>query len=176
MRLNRREFIISAPAVSAAAAANPRKPRVGLVQSGHRKLRRPLSPEDPLDYPAVRDMVWMAIGYGKPHAGGLESRIPAGSWVVVKPNIVFLPTQGGYRTGDITDLRVTKAVVEYVARHSRAARVTVAEGGSYRGVRDPAEDTIVRQNGLRVDCAGYDWGAEEYPGFRGSVEIGRAHV
>ena len=42
-------------------------------------------------------------------------------------------------------------------------------GGSYRGVRDPAEDTIVRQNGLRVDCAGYDWGAEEYPGFRGSV-------
>src|SRR5574340_539781 len=170
MRMNRREFLISGPAAGAAAATDaPRKSRVGLVSSGHSKLRRPLSPEDPLDYAAVRDMVWTAIGYGKPRAGKLEAKVPAGCWVVVKPNIVFLPPQGGYRPGDITDLRVTKAVVEYVARYSRAARGTSAEGGSYRGVRDPAADTVVQQNGARVDCAGFDWGADEYPGFRGSV-------
>ncbi|MFB3827342.1 MAG: DUF362 domain-containing protein [Bryobacteraceae bacterium] len=169
MRLNRREFLISGPAAGAAAAADGPKPRIGLVSSGHRKLLRPLSQEDPLDYEAVRDMVWTAIGYGKTRAGKLEARIPAGCWVVVKPNIVFLPPQGGYRPGDITDLRVTKAVVEYVARHSRAARITVAEGGSYRGARDLGEEAAVRQNGRRVDCAGFDWGVDEYPGFRGTI-------
>jgi hypothetical protein len=170
MRMNRREFLISSPAATAVLAKRAEaKPCVGLVQSAHRKLPRPLSPEDPLDYAAVRDMVWAAIRYGRPRAGALEAKIPRGCWVVVKPNMVFLRPQGSYRPGDITDLRVTRAVVEYVARHSRAARITIAEGGSYRGVRDPLEDSAVRQNGVRVDGASFDWGLEEFPGFSGSV-------
>ena len=35
---------------------------------------------------------------------------------------------------------MTKAVLEYVAEKSRAARITVAEGGSYRRIGDPAPD------------------------------------
>lgn len=110
-------------------------------------------------------MVWQAIEY----AGGLENRIRPGSWVVIKPNIVFLRPQQGYRAGDITDMRVTQAVLEYVARNSRAARITVAEGGSYRGLQDPAATDAVTQHGARVDATTFVWGAEEFPGYRGSL-------
>jgi hypothetical protein len=37
-------------------------------------------------------------------------------------------------------MRVAKAVVEYVAAKSRAARITVAEGGTSRHVGDPAPE------------------------------------
>ena len=162
--LNRREFL-----GASAAAALAAKPRLGLVQSSHRKLPHPASPEDPLDYERVRDMVWKAIEYGRPRAGSLEAKIRPGSWVVIKPNIVSLRPMRGYRTGDITDMRVTKAVIEYVARRSRAARITVAEGGSYRRPNDPAADSVTRQNGVHVDAATFDWGHEEFPGWAGSL-------
>jgi uncharacterized protein (DUF362 family) len=172
MRLNRRGFLIAstqALAGASVARADSGKARVGLVQSSHQRLAAPASPEDPLDYPRVRDMVWKAIEYGQPRAGSLQAKIRPGAWVVVKPNLSFLRPQGGYRSGDITDFRVTKAVLEYLARNSKARRITVAEGGSYRGVRDPATDNAVRQNGQRVDAATFDWGPEEFPGWSGSL-------
>ncbi|MEK7408840.1 MAG: DUF362 domain-containing protein [Acidobacteriota bacterium] len=149
--------------------AGQRPTPLGLVESTHPKLARPSSLEDPLDYERVRDMVWKAIEYGAPRAGSLEAKIKPGSWVVVKPNYVFLRPQRGYRTGDVTDLRVTRAVVEYLARRSRAGRITIAEGGSYRGRRDPLADNAVQQNGARVDLASFDWGADEFPGTGGSA-------
>ncbi len=171
--INRREFLaFSGQAIALASVVGTDttgKPRVGLVQSTHSRLPHPASLEDPLDYPRVRDMVWQAIEYGRPRAGSLEAKIRPGSWVVIKPNIVFLRPQDGYRTGDVTDLRVTRAVLEYVARRSRARRITVAEGGSYRGLRDPAPDNIVRQNGVRVDAASFDWGADEFSGTGGTL-------
>jgi uncharacterized protein (DUF362 family) len=166
--LNRREFLLATSA--AALAKAPEKSRVGLVSSSHPRLKRPTSLEDPLDYERVRDMVWQAIEYGRPRAGSLEAKIRPGSWVVVKPNIVFLRPQPSYRTGDVTDVRVTRAVVEYVARRSRAARITVAEGGSYRNLSDPATDNVVFQNGRRVDALHFDWGADEFPGAAGTLD------
>ncbi|MBI4876078.1 MAG: DUF362 domain-containing protein [Acidobacteria bacterium] len=164
---SRREFLFSSAALLAAPAG---KPRFGLVRSTHAKLRRPVSPEDPLDYALVRDMVWRAIEYGKPAAGSLEAKVKPGSWVVIKPNIVSLPTQSTHCYGDVTDMRVTKAVLEYVARNSRARRITVAEGGSYRRVRDPIGATAVLQNGVRVDASTLDWGTEQFPGWDGTIE------
>jgi uncharacterized protein (DUF362 family) len=172
--MKRREFL-ALPAQAAAAATlagmppESGKTRVGLVQSAHPKLARPSSPEDPLDYERVRDMVWKAIEYGKPRAGSLEAKIRPGSWVVIKPNIVFLRPQGAYTTGDVTDLRVTRAVAEYVARKSRASRITIAEGGSYRGLKDPLTAPVVMQDGQRVDASNYDWGPDEFPGTGGSL-------
>jgi len=113
-------------------------------------------------------MVWKAIEYGRPQAGSLEAKIKPGSWVVIKPNLVSLPPRPTYRTGDVTDLRVTKAVLEYVAEKSRAARITVAEGGSYRRIGDPAPDNVMRQNGVQVDALTADWG-DEFAGLRGSL-------
>lgn len=175
MRIMKRREFLALPAQAAAAAAlagmpaESGKARVGLVQSAHPKLARPSSPEDPLDYERVRDMVWKAIEYGKPRAGSLEAKIRPGSWVVIKPNIVFLRPQSAYTTGDVTDLRVTRAVLEYVARKSRAGRITIAEGGSYRGLKDPLTAPVVMQDGQRVDASNYDWGPDEFPGTGGSL-------
>ena len=168
MPLNRRQLLSAALATSLARAGEA-KTLVGLVQSTHPRLPQPTSPEDPLDYAKVRALVWQAIDYARPRAGSLEAKIPAGAWVVIKPNLSFLRPQGGYAPGDITDLRVLKAVVEYLARRSRARRITVAEGGSYRGAADPATDMAVLQNGVRVDARTFDWGANEFPGFSGSI-------
>ena len=166
--INRRGFLLActqAGAVARLSAAGAEPNRIGLVQSSHRALQRPLSPEDPLDYEAVREMVWKSIEY----AGGLGSRVRPGSWVVLKPNMGFLPPQPGYRSGDITDMRVLRAVLEYVARNTRATRVTVAEGGSYRGLKDSSADNVVTQEGAHRDGHTFVWPAGEFPGFGGDL-------
>jgi uncharacterized protein (DUF362 family) len=168
MILDRRQFL-SLPVGASLASALPEKPRVGFVRSTHPRLARPAPLDDPLDYERVRDMVWKAIEYAPPRAGSLEAKIPPGAWVVIKPNIVFLRPQPSYAPGDITDMRVTKAVLEYVARRSRARRITIAEGGSYRRPSDPMTDSAVLQNGRRVDALSFDWGAEEFPGWSGTL-------
>ncbi len=143
------------------------KARIGLVASSHPKLAKPSSLEDPLDYPRVRDMVWKAIEYGRPRAGSLEAKIKPGSWVVIKPNIGSLPPRKTFLIGDTIDMRVVKAVIEYVATKSRAGRITVAEGGTYRGVGDPATDNVMLQNGVHVDALTYSW--DQFPGFQGTL-------
>ncbi len=172
-KIGRREFILTSAnalaAASLAASDSQPGPRVGLVRSSHARLRQPSPIEDPLDYARVREMVWKAIEYGRPRAGSLEAKIRPGSWVVVKPNIVFLRPQGGYRSGDITDFRVTAAVLEYIAQRTRAGRVTVAEGGSYRRIGDPIDKDVVSQDGRRVDALSFDWGPDEFAGWRGSL-------
>jgi len=170
--LTRRNFVLASAQAAAAFSLRgmaAEKSRVGLVHSTHPRLAKPVSPDHPLDYALVRDMVWKAIEYGKPAAGSLEAKIKPGSWVVVKPNIVFLKAQPSYRTGDVTDHRVLRAVIEYVARNSRARRITIAEGGSYRSLKDPLTDNVVKQNGDRTDAMTFDWGADEFPGAGGSL-------
>lgn len=171
MDLNRRQLLFAA----AGAAALPTglsgatgHTRIGLVPSNFSKLRSPAPLDDPLDYERVRDMVWTAIRLGTPRAGSLEAKIRPGSWVVIKPNIVGLRGREFYRTGDITDMRVTRAVLEYVARFSKAGRITLAEGGSYRRLSDPAPDNIIFQDGVRRDAMTFDWGPREFPGVGGS--------
>jgi uncharacterized protein (DUF362 family) len=167
---NRRQFLGASAALAALRldGASARKTRVALVASTHSKLARPSSTEDPLDYERIRDMVWRAIEYGRPRAGSLERKIKAGSWVVIKPNMIALPPRPTYRTGDVTDMRVTKAVLEYVAAKSRAARITVAEGGSYRRLGDPGPNNVLKQNGVQVDALTADWG-NEFAGFKGGL-------
>jgi uncharacterized protein (DUF362 family) len=169
---SRREFLRNSAqamaGVLALGGAGTGKGRIGLVTSSHSKLAKPSSIEDPLDYPRVRDMVWKAIEYGRPRAGSLEAKIKPGCWVVIKPNIGSLPPRQGYRAGDVTDLRVTRAVLEYVAEKSRAARITVAEGGSYRRIGDPAPSDVMRQNGVQVDALTCDWG-DDFSGFKGTL-------
>ncbi len=170
MKLSRREFLIASGCAAAGLACpSSSKGRIGFVLSSHKKLARPASLEAPLDAALIRDMVWKAIEYGRPVGGSLGSKIRPGSWVVIKPNIAFLGSQDGYRSGDITDFRVTRAVLEYVARHSRARRITVAEGGSYQAAHNQGMWEI-SQNGERVDARTFDWGDEEFPGWSGTLE------
>ncbi|MBI4906883.1 MAG: DUF362 domain-containing protein [Acidobacteria bacterium] len=166
--MNRRQFL-AAGAFAAALPGAPDKTCLGLVRSTHSKLRQPASLETELTDAQVREMVFRAIDLGAPRAGSLAAKIRPGSWVVIKPNIVFLRPHPSYAIGDITDFRVTRAVLEYVARHSQAGRITVAEGGTYRRTNDKAEDNVVTQNKQRVTAVNFDWGAEEFPGFDGSL-------
>jgi len=147
---------------------NTARTRIGLVPSNYAKLKRPSSLLDPLDYERVRDMVWTAIRLAGARDGSIEQKIRPGSWVVIKPNVVGLRGRESYRTGDITDFRVTRAVFEYVAQFSKASRITFAEGGSYRRMSDPAPDNIIFQDGERRDAMTFDWGTEEFPGQGGS--------
>lgn len=169
MLWRRREFLFVPAASGFLLSATGQKTRIGLVRSDHGRLARRASPEAPLDYEIVRDMVWRAISYGTPRAGSLEAKIKPGSWVVIKPNIVAIRPLPWYRQGDITDFRVTQAVFEYVARHSKARRITLAEGGSYRRPSDPAKDNHVIQNGQPVDACSFDWGPDEFPGWSGTM-------
>jgi uncharacterized protein (DUF362 family) len=172
-RITRREFAIAGAQVLAAAklaGQTAAKPRVGLVQSTHGKLTRTAASEQELDYPQVREMVWKAIEYGKPKAGSLGAKVKPGSWVLIKPNIVYLKSQMSYRAGDVTDQRVTRAVFEYVARNTKAGRITLAEGGSYRSLADPLNDNVVTQGGVRTDASTFDWGDKEFPGVGGTME------
>jgi uncharacterized protein (DUF362 family) len=164
--LTRRELL--AASMAAPLIAQTGKPRVALVHSTHKRLAQPLPPEHPLDYERVRDMVWKAIEYARPRAGSLEAKIRPGAWVVLKPNIGQGPFTRYYCTGDDTDLRVLRATAEYVARKSRAARITIAEGGNWRRPDDPARDNTVEREGRRVHMIDLDWG-EEFPGLRGSI-------
>lgn len=169
--ISRRQLLrtsAAAAVVPTALSGAPQRTRIGLVPSTYGRLQRPASPDDPLDYPRVRDMVWTAIRLGAPRAGSLEAKIKPGSWVVIKPNVVGLRGRDSYRTGDITDLRVTRAVFEYVAEFSRAGHITLAEGGSYRRLTDPAPDNIIFQDGVRRDAMTFDWGTKEFPGLGGS--------
>jgi uncharacterized protein (DUF362 family) len=169
--LSRRGFMgMSAQAIAALALRGAQSPKgkVALVASTHSKLAQPSSLEDPLDYPRVKDMVWKAIDYARPRAGSLEAKIKPGSWVVIKPNLIALPSRPTYRTGDVTDLRVTQAVLEYVLEKSKAGRVTVAEGGSYRRIGDTTPNNILKQNGVHVDALSADWG-DTFAGFRGGL-------
>ncbi len=140
--MHRRDFLLTTAAAAALPAATGAKTRLGFVRSTHSKLRSPAPLDDALTYSQVRDMVFQAIEYGAPRAGSLDAKIKPGSWVVLKPNIVFLRPHPSYAKGDITDFRVTKAVLEYVATRSKAGRITIAEGGTYRSLKDKSEDAI----------------------------------
>ena len=142
---------------------------VGVVQSSHVALSDPVPIDQPLTYEQVKEMVWTAIEYGHPKSGGLGTIIPYNGWVVIKPNIVFIHPQRMWRVGDTTDLRVVKAVFEVVAEHSFAGRITLAEGGSYRGREDNRGGDQVSQDGKRVDAYTIDWG-DVYPGFTGTIQ------
>lgn len=168
--MNRRNFLLTTAAAAALpAAAASEKTRLGFVRSTHAKLHSPAPLDDPLSYEQVRDMVFQAIEYGAPRAGSLEAKIKPGSWVVLKPNIVFLRPHPSYAKGDITDFRVTRAVLEYVATRSKAGRITIAEGGTYRNLKDKAADNVVMQGERRATAYSFDWGHEEFPGFNGSL-------
>ncbi|MCK4591367.1 MAG: DUF362 domain-containing protein, partial [Candidatus Latescibacteria bacterium] len=145
---------------------------VAVVRSDNTLLTYPVSPVESLTYEQVKDMVWTAIELAPTKTGPLPSIISEGSWVVVKPNMVYIKPQADYSLGDITDPRVTKAVLEYLAEKTQADRITLAMGGSWRGLDgppDPRDGGAILQSGVQVDGWTVIWG-EDYPGFEGSFQ------
>ena len=144
---------------------------VSVVRSDCDRLAAPVAPDKAVTLEQVRDMVWQAIELAPTKLGPLPAIIPTDSWVLVKPNMVFIPPQrGSYSLGDITDPRVTQAVLEYVAEFSQARRITLAMGGSWKGVGSPDyshDGGPSLQDGVAVDGFTTHFG-DDYPGFEGS--------
>jgi len=165
---------VAAPlAIDALSMATPlENSTVAVVRSDNLSLSHPVAPGEPLAYEEIKEMVWSAIEMAPTKLGPLPSIIPEQSWVVVKPNMVFIKPQYDYSLGDITDPRVTRAVLEYLAEHSQARRITLAMGGSWKGLDGPShpkDGGAVTQNGVEVDGFTCTWG-DDYPGFEGSFQ------
>lgn len=167
-----RSRVASPLATDSITAATPlTHSAVAVVRSDHETLSDPVAPTEPLSYERVREMVWTAIEKAPAKTGLLPSIIQPGDWVVVKPNMVYIKPQYEYSIGDITDPRLTRAVLEYLAEETAAGRITLAMGGSWRGLSGPDDrrDTgPIMQDGVQVDGWTCTWG-EDYPGFTGSL-------
>ena len=132
-----------------ATATQDTTPRVGVVLSSFAagsehdgtKLEGLASPRPAgadLDSAFIEAWVRKAIEMGSTRAGDLSTMIGPDDWVVIKTNIStchgLAPsiTDGGahqpYVPGTVTDLRVVRAVINYLVEKKCGARITIAEG------------------------------------------------
>lgn len=97
------------------------RPRVALVLSSLARLPEPLPPEAQPGGRQIEAMVRAALELAGAPACGRGDR------VIVKPNIVCCPgLSPGYGPGGVTDLRIVRSLVEWLA--GKGCRVTIAEG------------------------------------------------
>ncbi len=134
-----------------ASATQDTTPRVGIVlssfQSGTQHdgapikgLARPRPVDADLTFDEIDAMVRRAIDLADTRHGSLASAVEPDAWVVIKTHI---PTcygltpetrDGGahqpYLAGSVTDPRIVRTVISYLAERKRGLRFTVAEGSS----------------------------------------------
>lgn len=151
--MTRRELlaIAAAPLAAAQAPPNPNEsvlatatqdktPRVGIVLSSFKggaehdgtPVKGLASPQ-PLNASLSQEQIsaWLfkALELGAPLTGGINKIVAADDWVVIKPDIASCPgSEPKFVPGLVTDLRLVKALIEYLVEHKAGARITVAEG------------------------------------------------
>ncbi|MFC1693349.1 DUF362 domain-containing protein [Candidatus Latescibacterota bacterium] len=120
------------------------KPLVTIAASNESELRNPAPLDVELTYEQIRDITWLALDRDT-SSRSLLNIVKKDSWVVIKTNIVrivWLSKEGYYgrpglapnfeREQDalalVTDLRVIKAVTEYLIEKIAPRRITIAEG------------------------------------------------
>lgn len=136
------------PDGEAAAASEETYPIVGICASNDPDLPDPVPLDALLTTRQVRDIVWCALDRDT-SPRRLEAIVTRDSWVVIKPNIVTIPIsqddfgsgispnwnlvreedEGVEHWGLVTDLRVVKALGEYLIERIGPRRITIAEGG-----------------------------------------------
>jgi len=138
------QFAYRKEAEAAPQQVGVEKPLVAIAASNEPELSNPAPLNVNLTYDQIRDIVWLALDRDK-SSRSLLNIVKKNSWVVVKTNIVrvvWLSQEGYYgrpglapdleREEDalslITDLRVVKAVVEYLIEKIAPRRITIAEG------------------------------------------------
>ncbi len=124
------------------------QPLVSICASNDPELPEPAPIDAILTTRQVSDVVWYALDRDT-SPRRLTDIVNKNSWVVIKPNIVTIPLsqddfgQGGgpnwnlvpevdegvEHWGLVTDLRVIKAVAEYLIERVSPRRITIAEGG-----------------------------------------------
>jgi uncharacterized protein (DUF362 family) len=134
-----------------ATATQDSTPRVGIVLSSFKegeehdgsKLKGLVEPQPPgakLTDAQFDAMVRRAIELGDTRTGGLHTVVTAEDWVVIKtdigachglgPEVKDGGAHSRYQTGAVTDPRVVRALVSWMAEHKCGARITIAEGSA----------------------------------------------
>jgi hypothetical protein len=181
------------PPAAQAAGISGAKSIVAICASDEKVLPEPAPVNALLTTKQVRDIVFCALDRDTSD-GRLTNIVKKNSWVVLKPNIVTIPIvqddfgqgsgpnwnlvpevdEGVQHWGLVTDLRVIKAVAEYVIEKIGPRRVTIAEGGVWfasGGKLKPDDDFV---DGWHVKWEGfgnlsYAGIAEELDGKNGTV-------
>ena len=116
------------------AATDSTSPIVALAGSNDPALTRPESLDAPLTTEQVRELVWLALDRDTSNRS-LKNIVKKDSWVVLKPNLVTCPvTMSDFHADGVehwwlvTDLRVIKAIAEYLVEKIGPKRVSIAEG------------------------------------------------
>jgi hypothetical protein len=132
-----------------ATATQDTTPRVGIVLSSFTEgvehdgsklagLATPQPKDADLSTEFIETWVRKAIEMGSPRATDLSKIVGPDEWVVIKTNISTCygldasVKDGGahqpYLAGSVTDLRVVRAVINYLVENKCGARITIAEG------------------------------------------------
>jgi hypothetical protein len=159
--------------VATAGATEGTAPRVGIVLSSFtgsedhdgakiQGLADPAPVDAGLSASQIDAMLRKAISLGTTRRGGLTAIVASDDWVVIKPRIetCYEPGPGGdsggvrhgYLRGSVTDLRVVRSLIEFLADHQCGARFTIAEGS---GEWQPRERSKAAFDGWTTE-----WGAE----------------
>lgn len=163
-----------------ASATVDRTPKVGIVLSSFqgstehdgtriKGLARPRPVDAWLSYEEIDAMVRKAIELGNTRRGGLASIVAPDDWVVIKPDVSACyglgpadgPSHCPYVHGTVTDLRVVKSVISFLAERKRAGRITIAEGSCQW---KPRERSKLSTDGWTTDWGGA-YGGLSYKGM-----------
>ncbi len=175
-----------------ATATQDTTPRVSIVLSSFREgldhdgtklegLADPRPPDADLTSAQVDAMARKAIELAATREGEFASTVEPEDWVVIKthiPTCYSLAAGEGdvpapYIPGSVTDLRIVRAVISYLAEKRRGLRFTIAEGsGGWR----PSERSNSPVDGWNTDWGGAFGGlsyrklveelSKQYPGIR----------
>jgi hypothetical protein len=132
-----------------ASATQDTTPRVGIVLSSFAEgtehdgtklkgLENPRPTDADLTDPQMEAWVRKAIEMGSDRTGELHTVITSDDWVVIKTNIACCyglgpeTKDGGahqpYIPGTVTDLRIVRALLNYLVEHNCGARISMVEG------------------------------------------------
>jgi hypothetical protein len=126
---------------------------VAIIRSDNALLSDPVPPTERLTTAQIQDIVYAALRTdldwqtGRPRLVEKIARIMAEQgtcWVAVKSNMVGYPGRSYYTQGDQTDIRVTKAVMTFLADETEATRISMLACGGYN--RDKARHDIFEKS------------------------------